>query len=498
MAPEDRDRNFEKALTRQLRSAASRGSAESTSVKMAACPDAETLAAFHERSLLPEEWDRVNLHVAGCPHCMTLLAQLEATDAIPLEVHSAAESQARTLAAASAAPAAATSAPPRKSARVFRLPGARWHYVVPAGALAAGLLVWVAIHENRPLASSMKQRVQVAENQTPPPASPPLSAPVPKASSELKAKAPEPLTEHSELATRTGTADAGKSTAALDDLAKDKTLIARSDAGAALSEKESNLKKEGAREADAISVQADEARDRKAAGAAVQQNADALVQTQAQNNSQLQNQANSNQARGGPTAPGQTTMNRAAAAKPAPAPSAAAATNATPAARMAPAPAAQVTPAPPPPAPSKSGVAGAAASNYTSSGAMETVSGFANPRLITVPGSSLAWRVGRTGLIEFSRNDGASWTRQSSGVNSDLLTGSAPSDKTCWIVGRAGTILLTTDSGAHWKLLKPPFAEDFGGIRATDMLHATVWNAHNTLNYQTTDGGATWTPVPNP
>jgi hypothetical protein len=487
MAPEDRDRNFEKALTRQLRSSAPRGAGESPSVKMAACPDAETLAAFHERSLLPEEWDRVNLHVAGCPHCMTLLAQLEATDAIHLEAHTAAESQARTLAAASASPAAAaTSAQSRKPRRVLRLPGARWHYVVPAGALAAGLLVWVAIHENHSHDFAVKQSVQVAENQTPPPTAPPLSAPVPNASSEVKAKAPEPLTAHSELATRTPEANAGKSAAALDDLAKDKTLTARNDAGAALSEKESNLKKEGVREADrsAIRVQADAARDQKAAGGAVQQNADAMLQTQVQNNGQLQNQANSNQATGGPSAFGQATMNRAAAAKPAPVTNAAADTNAVPAARMA--------PAPQPQAPSKPGVAGAAASNYTSSGAMETVSGFANPRLITVPGSSFAWRVGRTGSIEFSRNDGSSWTRQSSGVTSDLITGSAPSDKTCWIVGRTGTILLTTDGGAHWKLLTSPMPDDLGGVAASDAVHARVWNSLNTKSFETSDGGVTW------
>jgi photosystem II stability/assembly factor-like uncharacterized protein len=83
-------------------------------------------------------------------------------------------------------------------------------------------------------------------------------------------------------------------------------------------------------------------------------------------------------------------------------------------------------------------------------------------------------------------------------VLADLLTGSAPSDKVCWIVGRVGAILLTTDGGAHWTLIASPLSEDLGGIRATDARHATIWNARNTKNFETSDGGLTWKPVPNP
>jgi len=67
-----------------------------------------------------------------------------------------------------------------------------------------------------------------------------------------------------------------------------------------------------------------------------------------------------------------------------------------------------------------------------------------------------------------------------------LLTGSAPSDKVCWVVGRVGAILLTTDGGAHWTLISSPLSEDLGGIRATDALHATIWNARNTKSFETT------------
>jgi photosystem II stability/assembly factor-like uncharacterized protein len=121
-----------------------------------------------------------------------------------------------------------------------------------------------------------------------------------------------------------------------------------------------------------------------------------------------------------------------------------------------------------------------------------------NPHLIAPPGSNVLWRAGRSGLIELSKDGGSSWSRQTSGVLADLLTGSAPSDRVCWIVGRVGAIILTTDGGAHWKLISSPLSEDLSGIHATDALHATISNARNTKSFQTSDGGLTWTPVSSP
>jgi photosystem II stability/assembly factor-like uncharacterized protein len=151
--------------------------------------------------------------------------------------------------------------------------------------------------------------------------------------------------------------------------------------------------------------------------------------------------------------------------------------------------------APPPPAPA---AVGGAFSNYDSTAALEVAREFSNSRLITPPRSNSFWRAGRNGLIEFSIDRGSTWLRQASGVHSDLLNGSAPSDQVCWIVGRAGAILLTTDGGAHWSVVKSPLTEDIGGVRASDALHATIWNARATKSFLTTDGGQTWTPVPRP
>jgi hypothetical protein len=119
-------------------------------------------------------------------------------------------------------------------------------------------------------------------------------------------------------------------------------------------------------------------------------------------------------------------------------------------------------------------------------------------RVILAPGSDVVWRPGPAGLIEVSNDRGATWSRQTSGVPTDLLAGSAVTDKICWVVGRAGTVLLTVDGGSQWKLLRPPLSEDLGGIRATDALHATVWNLRRTKSFVTSDGGATWQPVPTP
>jgi len=70
MAPDERDRRFDKALARHLRSAAPSGEAGGLPAVPAsesvACPDSETLAAYHERSLLPQEMNSWKEHIVGC------------------------------------------------------------------------------------------------------------------------------------------------------------------------------------------------------------------------------------------------------------------------------------------------------------------------------------------------------------------------------------------------------------------------------------------------
>ena len=476
MAPDERDRSFDRALARHLRSAvpASQGGS---------CPDSETLAAYHERSLLPEELNSWKEHIVGCANCQNILAQLEATDEISLP---AAEREeivakgsepviaARNVEAFPAAPApgqsqrTAGAPPPKKSRRALLLRGARWQWLAPAGAIAAGLLVWIALHENQPLPLPSLQQVQVATKQAPPPPppTPSVSTAVPEISPSARAALKKPQSAADEFAS----ANTGGASRAVKSDGKQEYL-AQVSPSKSMADKESRLRKDAERSSSVDLLRAQEQldRDAKTATGAIQENAEVQLQTQAAN-VQSQNQLNINSPKvAGPAPLSQTEAKKMKAASAAPA-------------------------APP----SRPAAVGGVASSYNSSASLEVAREIFNPRLISPSGSSFIWRAGRSGLIELSKDGGASWSRQTSGVLADLLTGSAPSDKVCWIVGRVGAILLTTDGGAHWTLIPSPLSEDLGGIRATDERHATIWNARNTKNFETSDGGLTWKPVPNP
>ena len=478
MAPEDRDRSFDKAIARHLRSvAASSGSAKQaagTPSLRDACPDTETLAAYHERALLPEELSSWKEHIVGCAHCQELLAHLELTDDIPL--HAAEEEEVFATADAQHAPyAQKIETLPRPAARegqrASRLAhGVRWRWIAPAGAIAAGLLVWIALHEHEPPFRTSNE-VNIAKNQEPAGPPPPVSTRGTAASPDMQRSPAKPSSP----------ADAVSSYSKLSEsrgLRKQQTDESRARGALALPSlgREEAMRKDAEPDANAYLFR-DEKKadlDDKLAGGVVRQkereqkkesetqaNVPAPAQEQ---NLQAQNQ-NVSPKVVGPAPLGQTkNMAKSKAG----------------------------TPPAPPPAP-----AAAVASNYAASGATETVM-VSDSRLIMAPGSTLIWRPGRAGLIEFSPDGGRSWMRQPSGVLVDLLIGSAPSESVCWIVGRAGAILLTTDGGGHWKLLSSPLKEDLGGIRAMDALHATIWNVRGTKYFATSDGGLTWQPVVHP
>src|SRR5713226_2448440 len=84
MAPisDDRDRSFEKALARHFRAQAQ----AEASWAPRSCADMETLAAYHEGGLAPEQASFWKTHVQDCPRCQGIVSQLAATDAIPFGV----------------------------------------------------------------------------------------------------------------------------------------------------------------------------------------------------------------------------------------------------------------------------------------------------------------------------------------------------------------------------------------------------------------------------
>jgi len=428
------------------------------------CPGPETLAAYHERSLLPEEMNPWKEHIVGCANCQTILSHLEATDAIPLQTWDETKILVReeSVHQVTASSQRHPSSLPKQSRRARILRGARWQWLAPAGALAASLLVWIALHEKQPPAPPNLKEIQIATKQAPPPPPPSVSRAAQETSPPSNAGRAKPQSAASEFPSARPRSATG---AAKTDTKPE--YLAQASPSRPLADKERELRKDGGRTSSVDLLRAQEQldRDAKTADNARQENAEVQVQTQA-SNAQLQNQTNASAPKpSGPAALGQMEAKRMKA------------------------PAAPTVPSPQP------GVAGGIASSYNDS--LQVARAFTNPRVISPPGSNVVWRAGRSGMIEFSK-DGSTWSRQVSGVLVDLLNGSAPSDQVCWIVGRAGAILLTTDGGAHWKVVQSPLAEDLGGVRASDALHATIWNARSTKSFQTSDGGITWMPIPSP
>jgi hypothetical protein len=434
--------------------------------------------------LLPEELNSWKEHIVGCAHCQMILAQLQSTDQIPLEAadkeealaikESVAAMAAQNLEALPAAAAPGKSQPAsearlREKARPFRLSsGVRWRWLAPAGALAAGLLVWIAVHENEKphlLALPTTQIAKIQEPTAPTPSSSgPVSATLPPVPSDL-AKS-KPATD--EIASSNTRASSGATR-----LRPKLDYEARGASEKPFADKEKGLRKDAGRDSSEDLLRAGNQADldAKAVAGPLHEKLELQEQGRAQAQGQAANVQSQNQNAYSSKVAGPAPLNQAQPAK-------------------------KMKTAPPPPAapePPSAGVAG-----LTAATSMMEVVTVSNPRLISPPGSNVVWRAGRAGLIEFSVDNGASWSRQTSGVLVDLLAGSAPSDKVCWIVGRVGAVLLTTDGGAHWKSIAAPLSENLGGVHALDALHATIWNALNTKSFETRDGGLTWQRVAHP
>src|SRR6266478_9748805 len=299
MAPDERDRSFDKALARHLRSAAPAGERarlpEAPASHTGACPDSEALAAYHERSLLPEQLNSLKEHIVGCGRCQAILVQLEATDEISLQAFEQEEVVAKgavsVLAARNVEAFPATAAPnqsqraaevatPKRSRRALILMGARLQWLAPAGAIAAGLLVWIALHENQPLPLPSLKQVQVATNQAPPPPPPSVSTTVPEVSPSAKAALSKPSSAGDEFAAANtrGAADATKSREKQD-------YRAQVSPSQPLAEKESRLRKDAERLAshDLLRSQEKLDGDAKTVTDAIQENSEVQLQTQAAN-----------------------------------------------------------------------------------------------------------------------------------------------------------------------------------------------------------------------
>jgi hypothetical protein len=161
--PEDRDQLFEKALARHLRT---QGADESL------CLDPETLAAYHERMLSPEELSSAKSHIVSCSRCQEILAHLEATQEIN-ELQHLSENVAPVS-------VVRVATPPEKVVAIAAKKFSSLRWAAPAGAIAAALLIWIGVRDSSMLRKpSSEATTQISENHQ--------QAPLPSAAEESKA-----------------------------------------------------------------------------------------------------------------------------------------------------------------------------------------------------------------------------------------------------------------------------------------------------------------------
>jgi hypothetical protein len=467
MPRDDHDRNFEKALARHLRANASANSPGNlpapASLSASNCPDAEILAAYHERLLSPEEMISCKEHIAACPRCQEILAQLEATDEIPLEadqeefapLQAVAVPRMHLLHAARASASPPAQEVVAQSASRLDVPrrSANWRWLAPAGALAAILLVWVALHERT------AEEFKLAKNQP---------ALAPEVSPAAAPPAPQPLsTEES---------------ARKDSSAQPAAKVAVPQKTEALINEERNALRQKTPSASLPRLAAPSGSPRPGDSIAAKQAAQAQSRVPAQSPYEDQQRAARDAApqSSAATAPS-TTESPVNSVAPAPATPGPARAKAESAAGTAAAPALhQLT---------RVGAL-AARENVTSSIAQNSVP-------VSSPDGTITWRLASSGIVQRSDDGGSNWTLQKTAVVTDLLAGSATTNKVCWIVGRAGTILRTTDGGKHWRKTSSPTTEDIASVFAVNAQQATITTTRKN-SYKTPDGGMTWIPLANP
>jgi hypothetical protein len=497
MAPDDRDRTFEKALARHLRPSASAGvdanALTGTPAERPAelCPDPEILAAYHDGLLSFEERNFWKQHVVGCDHCQFVLAHLET----PLEIPVNLETNENVAVLKHPVPSG-KAASPAHIARPSPPHTLRWLWLVPAGAIAATLIVWVSLNEPKPSPLAPPPSVEIAENRQPASAAP---------SSVPMRAIPKEREEKDQPAAPSVGADAGAASA-------------NRDLTSQQSQNQVQLTQQSPFQAAAkpahgpsLSQQKQEQQIMRAApgnaGAFDKKKSDAEVSPSVGDrlDEDLRQKAAPPQPLPAPSEPGFV----ASGSVPRPVAGQAASGGAAAPAAPAPAPSSAANVAAP-----KTNAASADASSAVTesvevstelqtrsqSRSMLRAAALQNPHVFAAPGAKQLWRIGPAGSLEHSKDKGLNWTPQISGVYNDLLAGSAPSGKVCWIVGASGTILRSTDGGTHWTKLDSPVTNDLTGIHATDAMRAQIWFVVDPQTgviklYQTADGGVTWSPV---
>jgi hypothetical protein len=117
-------------------------------------------------------------------------------------------------------------------------------------------------------------------------------------------------------------------------------------------------------------------------------------------------------------------------------------------------------------------------------------------RAAAVQTASPPWRVGPRGLMQKLTPE-KKWESKVSGVTADLFDIAFPNSKIGWAVGQGGTVLRSTNGGKSWSKLTSPTHEDLVHVTAIGAESATV-SSRSGRFFSTDDGGRTWTPVASP
>jgi hypothetical protein len=472
MSAEDRDPKFERALAQHFPG----------SSPHADCPDAETLAAYHERSLSLDEMAHWKRHFAGCAACQETLSLLEVTEKqlaedweereIPvLDAAAGREAAPKTRAAAArleVEEAAASASAPLSITRKRRPALIGW--AIPLGAVAAGVLVWIGIHERgaSPTARVETDKVQVAENR-----------PQPTPAGRQYEAVPAPATpgmRDDELKDigRQAARNAPPAESASADQTRERAKAMAQATPNILRKDERGARKEPAPEAPALGVGMGAGSAAPAPMRAGKEQAPPSVTETVEVTSAAPSVSTSGEPVDLPgDQAGSAVEDKkrvAAMSKPKAAMQQSAELDSNAMAY-------------------KQGVNGRSVSSLNNLAPGVSV--------IVTPNPKIWWKIAGPGTVELTTDAGKKWKTLDTGVTSQLTAGSAPSSKVCWLAGQGGTLLLTTDRGNHWTKIAAPIAGDLGGVHAVDARHATIWDTANRLSFETSDAGAAWKQIAN-
>jgi hypothetical protein len=500
MPSDERDLQFERALAKHLRNETD-----------ATCPDAEVLAAYHERTLSSEEMTHWKSHIAACARCQQALSLLEETEKALAEGNNGevdpnlvkelvATSPVRASRAVArgevleSAPAQAMSAAAPSSANVIQLQqrktARRW--TLPLATLAAALLLFVGLYQTRVANRAKLATAEMTENRPAPPqerqradynSRVELGAPAQPGPPISSKSAPSPIFPKTPMPSRKS-----NEPAVLDSTNASRELPKEAD-------QEENQARQTRADAKARASISHSMEDRVGVVGGAGSAADQSVTPQ----NQVARAPTASTARtaavGGAGAKSKEEQAVGRAETPVGTPMGKTAVMPTEKKDMpqSTAQSVQVQSAAPV-VPTTSALASDSSASTLNGRNLSQFSTVLPPNSVVVlaPNSKHAWRVGANGAIELTTNAGKNWKVQNSGVVDDLTSGSAASDKVCWLAGKAGTLLLTTDGGKRWRKITTPIQGDIGGIHAIDSQHAAIWDVPNRLNFETADGGATW------